>query len=170
MKILVAYYSRTGVTRKAAQKIAETMRKVPGTQVEIEEIVDRKSRGGVVGWLGAGKDASLKRPSEIEPVKADVADFDAVVVGTPVWAGTVSSPVRTFCSEHGKSARNVAFFCTMGGAGESGAFAAMKDLCGREPLVTLALLERSVKRDDEEKFVLKVNSFVGQITGTAMQT
>jgi len=163
MNTLVIYYSRTGVTRKVAQAIGEALRNVGADSVEIEEITEPKSRKGALGWLMAGKDATLKRPATIHPIKADLASFDVVVIGTPVWAFSCATPVRTFCDQHGREAKQVAFFCTMGGSGDKGAFREMQALCAKRPLATLALIDRQVKQDDSEDFLHKVKAFAETI-------
>ena len=163
MKVLMAYYSRTGITRQTTEKIAEALREA-GAEVEVEEIVEAKNRSGIRGWLGAGGDAMAKRATPIDLVKADPAAFDLLAIGTPVWAWTVSAPVRTFCESHGDKAKQVAFYCTMGGSGDKGAFKAMEALCGKTPVATLALIDRHVKKDDEEKFHAKARAFAEKIT------
>jgi menaquinone-dependent protoporphyrinogen IX oxidase len=165
MKILVVYYSRTGVTRKTGERIAGVLRQTTGVQVTVEEIVEAKDRSGVLGWLGAGRDAMRKRLTPINPVRANPADFDLVVIGSPVWCWTVSAPVRSFCAEHGRQAKKVAFFCTMGGSGDKKTFETMKVLCGRPPVATCALMERHVKKDAEETFLAKVKTFTEKLAG-----
>lgn len=78
MKTLVAYYSRTGTTRRVGEAISELLK------CDIENIVDKKSRAGVLGYLAAGRDATMKRLTEIESPKFDPATYDLVVVGTPI--------------------------------------------------------------------------------------
>lgn len=163
MKVLVVCYSRTGNTRKVAQAIADALR--PQGEVTLEEIVDRKNRKGFLGWLGAGKDATLKKATPIEPLKAEVTGHDLVIVGTPVWAFTAASPVRTFLQERGGDIARPAFFCTMGGSGAPGAFAAMEELCGKAPAATLALNEKEFK--DAEVLRDKVRDFVAALVKPA---
>jgi len=163
MNVLVVYYSRTGMTRKAGEAIADALREAGCQSVEIEEIVEPKSRKGAVGFLGAGRDATLKRPAVIEPIKADVSSFDLVVIGTPVWAFTCATPVRTFCEKHGTEAHQVAFYCTMGGSGDRQTFQAVESLCGRPPVATLALIDRHVKANRDEDFLAKVREFAKAI-------
>jgi len=166
MNTLVIHYSRTGTTSKAAEAIADALRDAGCDNVESEEIVETRSRKGVLGYLGAGRDATLKRTAVIEPIQADVGSFDIVAIGTPVWAFTCATPVRAFCDQHGKEARQVAFFCTMGGSGDKGAFRDMESLCGKAPVATLALTERHVKQNDQEKFLDKVKGFAEGIAST----
>jgi flavodoxin len=163
MKILVIFYSRTGVTKKAGERIAANLGEKPGMQVAVEEIIEPKSRNGILGWMGAGRDAMGRRETPIEPVHSNPAEFDLVVIVTPVWAWTASSPVRTFCVQHGKQAKKVAFFCTMGGTGDKKTFEALEAMCGQAPVATLGLLTRHVKKDDEGEFVAKVKTFAEAI-------
>jgi hypothetical protein len=62
-----------------------------------------------------------------------------VVIGTPVWAWSVSSPVRAYLSANKQRLPEVAFFCTMGGRGSATAFAQMQEIAGKAPLATCAL-------------------------------
>lgn len=162
MKALIVYYSRTGVTRTAAERIAQDLRGL-GAEAAVEEIVDRKDRSGALGWLSGGRDAAMKRPADIEPMKADPAGFDIVVIGTPVWAWTMTPAIRAFCEQKRDSCAKAAFFCTMGSSGDKGAFKAMTDLCGKEPAATLALCERHVNKEDPEEYLAKVAAFAAAL-------
>ena len=51
-KTLVAYYSRTGTTKKVGEAIAKALK------ADIDEIIDLKKRSGAIGWVVSGKDAS----------------------------------------------------------------------------------------------------------------
>jgi flavodoxin len=145
MKTLVAYYSRSGNTRKLAQAIAKEL------GAEIEEITEPRDRAGVFGFLGAGMDATFKRATPILPFKADPSGYDLVVVGAPVWSFTVASPVRTFLEQFGKGLKAVAFFCTVGGSGQARAFREMERLAGKKPSATLAILEKELQGDYGKK-------------------
>ena len=146
MKALVIYYSWTGNTRKIADGIAKAL--APRAEVDVEELKERVTRKmGFFGFLAAGRDASLKRKTAIMPVKAPLASYDVVIVGTPVWAWGVSSPVRTFLNANAKDAAKVAFFLTTGGQGIEKTFRKMQALCGKAPLATLGFTEKELKGD-----------------------
>ena len=162
MKILIACYSRSGNTRKVAGALAEALR-TRGAEVEQEEIVDLKPRAGILGWLGAGKDATLKSAARIAPPKADAAAFDVVVVGTPVWAWTAAPAALAYCRTLAGRARKAAFFCTMGGSGDRGAFAAMNQAAREEPLAALALTERQLR--DPAVLAVKVGDLAAKLLG-----
>jgi menaquinone-dependent protoporphyrinogen IX oxidase len=108
MKILVTYYSRTGTTKKVAEALSQRL------GAEIEEIKDTQDRSGVKGYLISGRDAMKKRLTTLQPVKFNPADFEQVIIGTPIWAWNLSAPVRTYLEEQKNHLKSVALFCTMG--------------------------------------------------------
>jgi len=63
MKILVIYYSRTGVTKK----VAEILKGKLGA--DLEAIEDKINRRGVFGYIRSGREATLKIVPEILPFK-----------------------------------------------------------------------------------------------------
>jgi menaquinone-dependent protoporphyrinogen IX oxidase len=80
----------------------------------------------------------------VKPLQADPTAYDLIVVGTPVWAGTLSSPVRGFIEQYREKLPGVAFFCTMGGDDPAKTFPEMEEACSRSPASTLALQKHMV--------------------------
>lgn len=163
MNILIAWYSRTGRTTKAAKAIRDALLSAGVSDLALEELVDTKNRDGALGWMSGGRDATLKRVVPIEPVQSDLASYDLVVIGTPVWAFTMAPAVRTFCAEHGSEVKRVAFVATMGGRGDAGAYRDMQALCGSAPVATLSLIDKAIDRGDEEEFLTKVAAFAADL-------
>jgi menaquinone-dependent protoporphyrinogen IX oxidase len=162
MKALVAYYSRTGVTRQAAQAVADALQ-ASGAEVAMEEIVDTKPRKGVLGYLAAGRDASLRRRTVISPPAASPSEFDVVVIGSPVWAFTIAPAIRTYCAEHAGEARKAALFCTMGGSGAERAFAQAEKVLGKRAVATLALVRKFVTEGNEQRYLARVLRFAERV-------
>jgi flavodoxin len=142
MKTLIVYYSRSGTTRKVAEALAGILK------AEVEEISEKRKRGGPIGWLKSGYEASRKKSPSIADLKHDPASYDLVVIGTPVWAGTLASPVRSFLEQHAGSIKRAGFFLTMGGERESKTFADMAALLGKETEAQLALRTHVVKKGE----------------------
>ena len=163
MRILVCFYSRSGTTKRAAEVIAEDFRN-HGHDTIVEEIIDRKKRSGFFGFLGAGRDAFFKRKTDIDPIKSEVASFDLVIVGTPVWAGRITPAVRTFLEAQAGNIRKGAFFCTMSSASGQAALSEMQEVSQKEPAASLALRERAVKSDADDEFRSRVGELVERIT------
>jgi flavodoxin len=137
-KILIVFYSRSGTTRRVAETIAAELR------CDVEEISDRKSRAGFFGIMRSVIEAARQRPAPIAPTRLNPSSYDLVVVGTPVWAWSVSSPVRTYLMEHGPNLPQVAFFCTLGNRGSESAFAQMQEVAGKPPHAKAAFKTRDV--------------------------
>lgn len=134
-KVLVVFYSRTGNTRKVAEAIAAALR------CEVEEIRDTRDRRSRWGYVRSALDALLRRTTTLAEPTRRPSDYDLVIVGTPVWVGSVSTPVRTYLARHRGAFRRVAFFLTQGGAGAERVFAQMEELTGLRPVGALALRE-----------------------------
>ena len=135
-KILVVFYSRSGTTRRIAQALSKTLK------CDLEEITEPKPRTGFLGYIRSLLEASQKRPSTIAPKKHDVSSYDLVVIGTPVWAWSLSSPVRAYLMATASQLPKVAFFCTLGGNGSGSAFPQMTAIVGREPRAVCAITQR----------------------------
>jgi len=140
MKALVVYYSRTGMTKDAANLLAQNM------GCDIEEIIDTKSRNGLKGYIMGGKDAATKTLTQIKQTQKDPGAYDTVIIGTPVWAFTMTPAIRTYIEENKGKLRNVAFFCTEGGAGGKKTFKDMEEICGIKPKGVLEITERDIKK------------------------
>lgn len=153
-RILVVYFSRSGTTRRLAKLLAERL------NADIEEICDYRNRSGLGGYLRSLMEAVRQIPAEIVPHGLDVASYDLVIIGTPVWAGSVSTPVRGYLAENRQDFRHVAFFCSLGGRGSESAFSQMRALAGKPPLAKLNVSARDLRRGDEDRLI---GGFVGEL-------
>lgn len=119
--ILVVYYSRTGKTRLVAEKLAGLL------GADIEEITERKDRSGALGYLGAGKDAMLKRRAELTYVPS-VEGRKAVVIGMPVWGFRPPPAIRAYVDAVDLRGKTVCAFCTYDGSGGDRTLEAMQEM------------------------------------------
>jgi len=153
-KALVVYYSRTGTTRRVAEAIAGML------ACRVEEVTDTKARAGVLGFVVGGKDAWLRRLTAIGPLTSDPADYELVLIGTPVWAWTMSPAIRTYITQQRGRLPVVAFFATAGGTGIRRTFRQMAELCGKQPRAVLGLYAGDVLWGDP---TAKIRSFVDAV-------
>ena len=79
--------------------------------------------------LVAKKELDSQSWPEIQPLPFDVADYDVIFVGTPVWFGTAAPPLRRFLADAKLAGKTVVPFCTHGGGGAGRTFAAVKIAC-----------------------------------------
>lgn len=154
-RILVVYYSRTGNTRTVAGDL------VAALGADVDQLDDRRDRCGVFGYLRCAREALKKRTIELLPPAYDPASYDVVVLGTPVWAGNISSPLRSYVAAHKTRLRRVAFFCTQGGSGAEKVFSDLAELCGQPPLATFAVNGREI---EERAYAQRLGGFAAAIT------
>lgn len=94
-KILVLYYSMYGHIETLANAVAEGARKVGGAEVTIRRVPETmpeeafKKAGGKVNQ--AAQEATI----------AELADYDAIIVGTPTRFGNMTGQMRTFFDQTG---------------------------------------------------------------------
>jgi len=139
MKPLVVFYSRTGATKQVGEALAQTL------SCDSEELLDTKKRSGPRGFVTAGRDAKAKKLTTLADIKHDPALYDLVILGTPIWGGTLSSAMRTYITNNTSKFKRVAFFCTQGGTESQQLFDEMEALCEKHPVNILALQEKEVK-------------------------
>jgi len=116
-KILVAYFSASGVTAKAAKKVAEAANadlfeikpEIAYTNADLNWM-DKKSRSSV-----EMNDPS-SRPAIAGTVK-NMEQYDTVIIGFPIWWYTAPTIIKTFLEAHDFSGKKIALFATSGGSG-----------------------------------------------------
>lgn len=136
---LVVYYSRTGITQEVAQRIAA------GCACESERIVDTRARRGVIGYLQCGYEALAHATPPIAPATRDPGDYALVILGSPVWAGRLASPMRSYLHAHAGRLHAVAAFCTMGGSGGEAVLDEIAALCGKPLVACMALADGDIR-------------------------
>jgi flavodoxin len=135
-RTLVVFYSRSGTTRRIAQALSGALK------CDLEEITEPRPRTGFLGYMRSLLEARRKLPSIIAPKKHDVSSYDLVVIGTPVWGWSLSSPIRAYLTATASQLPEVAFFCTLGGRGSESAFAQMMAIAGKRPRAICAITQR----------------------------
>jgi flavodoxin len=154
MKPLVVFYSRTGRTKQVGEAIATAL------NCGNEELVDTRKRSGPIGFFQSGMEARSKQLTVLQPVRHDPSLYDIVILGTPIWMGTMSSAMRTYIAENKSKFNRVAFFCTQGGAEHKRVFDEMEALCDKQPVGTIAIRQNEVKKGD---FQEKVRQFADSV-------
>lgn len=152
MKTLVAYFSASGVTKGVAEKLAEVAGadlheikpEQPYTDADLDwhnkqsrssvEMADKNSRPAITGKL------------------ENMADYDVIYVGFPIWWYTAPTIINTFMESYDFKGKTVIPFATSGG---STIEQACKDLKATYPDVSWKdgkLLNRATA-DDLRKWV-----------------
>ena len=126
-KILVSYFSASGVTKRVAEEIANA---VEGDLFEIEPVekytdadlnwMDKKSRSTI-----EMNDRSFRPP--IKNKVENLGDYDKVVIGFPVWWYTAPTIINTFIEENDLTGKSIYVFCTSGSSGVDGSLNDLKN-------------------------------------------
>lgn len=124
-KTLVAYFTLTGNTEKAAKIVAE---KAGADLYQIELVTPYPSEYKEQTKL-AKKELAEGTLPPIKPWPENISEYDVVFVGSPVWWGTMSTPVRTFLASGVLEGKTVIPFVTHGGGGADNSFEDTAKLC-----------------------------------------
>jgi len=143
MKTLVVVYSRTGNTLSVAKRIAGELK------ADLEVIEDKTDRKGALGFLRSGYEALKKILPPIAEPKHNPDDYDLVIIGTPIWAGRMSSPVRAYLLNFYGRFGQTAFFATSAGGGYEKVLDEMGELAAAKPLATIEITSKQIKRGKE---------------------
>ena len=116
-KILVAYFSAGGTTKRAAALLA----KAAGAELfEIEP--EKPYTAADLDWTNKKSRSTLEMndPASRPQIKSRIADmgaFDTVLVGFPIWWYTAPNIIKTFLESYDFSGKTLALFATSGGSG-----------------------------------------------------
>ena len=108
---LVIYYTRTNKTKEVAETIKEEK------NAEILEIKDKTERAGALRYLKSAVDAVRNKETSITYDKVNLADYDTIYMGTPVWASKPTPAIIKFIEENDFTGTNVVTFATMMASG-----------------------------------------------------
>ena len=116
-KILVAYFSASGVTKKVAEKLAalvnadihEIKPKVPYTKADLNWM-DKKSRSSVE------MNDKTFRP-EIVKEDLNLSSYDTILLGFPIWWYVAPTIINTFLENNDFTGKKIVLFATSGGSG-----------------------------------------------------
>ncbi len=128
-KILVAYFSASGVTKAVAERLAkaadadvfEIKPAVAYTRADLDW-TDKKSRSSVE------MSDKNSRP-EIAEHLSNMDDYDTVFVGFPIWWYVAPAIINTFIESYDFSEKTVIPFATSGGSSMGKTVEVLKSLC-----------------------------------------
>ena len=153
MKTLVAYFSASGQTAKLAKTLAgvtggDLFEIAPETAYTAADLdwMDKKSRSTI-----EMKDPK-SRPAIAGKV-ADMAQYDTVVVGFPIWWYQAPRIIETFLESYDFSGKTVIPFATSGGSGMGGTNKALAPSCTGARLLEGNVFRSSTNADTLREWV-----------------
>ena len=126
-KILVSYFSASGVTKKVAEKIANA---IDGDLFEIEPTEKYTSED--LDWTNKQSRSTIEmndksfRPAVLNKV-SNIDEYDTIVIGFPVWWYTAPTIINTFIEENNLEGKNIYIFVTSGGSSSERSFKDLKN-------------------------------------------
>lgn len=108
VKVLAAYFSYSGTTKKAAESISEK------TGGDLFEITPLNGYSNV--YTQSNREIRRgERPALADTVE-NMDEYDVVLVGYPVWWHAAPAPINTFLESYDFSGKLIIPFCTSGGS------------------------------------------------------
>ena len=128
-KKLVAYFSASGVTKAAAERLAKAAKAdlfeikpaVPYTQADLDW-TNKKSRSSVE------MNNPNSRPEIAEKV-SNMGDYDTVLIGFPIWWYVAPTIINTFVESYDFTRKTLVPFATSGGSGMGRTVDELRKLC-----------------------------------------
>ncbi len=137
MKTLVVYYSMGGNTACIAEMLTDAL------GAELLRLEPRKAYPdkGASKFLWGGKSAVMGEKPPLQPYAFHPEDYDRIIFGFPVWAGTFAPPLRSFAAEHLAALRGkqLAAYACEGGSGGERALQKLKKTLGIEAFAAEAV-------------------------------
>ncbi|MDP4183284.1 MAG: flavodoxin, partial [Bacillota bacterium] len=111
-KKLIIFYSLSGNSRLIAESMANEI------NADLSEIKTRKSlpKSNFLKIFKGGMQVFFKSKPEIFPLDKDPKNYDLIIIGTPVWAGSFVAPLNTLLSSVEIKNKKIALYCCYGGS------------------------------------------------------
>lgn len=140
--VLVAYLSRTGNTRLIARQIQRAL----GAELfEIETAqAYPEDYETMVAQAQREKEAGFEPP--LRAGVPDIARYQTIYLGFPIWGMTAPSPVRSFLSAHDLSGKRIVPFVTHGGYGQGDSLDVIRRHAPQVDISAPFVLERPQER------------------------
>ncbi|MFA6095993.1 MAG: flavodoxin [Candidatus Paceibacterota bacterium] len=147
MKKLVVYYSLEGNTKFIAEAVAKAL------GADVMELKPKKeiSANGFMKYFWGGRQVFMKEKPELFPFSVDPGDYDAIIIGTPVWSFTFSPPIGTFFSKAKLSGKKIAPFCSHSGGMKRALEDMKKELKGNEFIGEADFVDVLKNKDENAK-------------------
>ena len=156
MKTLIVYYSLTGNTEYAAKQLAE---KVNADLVKLKPDSEPPKQGRMM-FVKGGFSALRHKTPELEPLKVNLDDYDLIIIGTPIWAGTYTPAIGSFIKNCDLKAKKIAVFVSSSSGEGKKAIKQLEDKLGVTSRLELILTDPLIHKDSEDP---KIEEFAKEL-------
>ncbi len=153
-KILVSFFSASGVTKDVASKIADI---TGGDLFEIEPV--NKYTNEDLDWTNSQSRSSremndLSSRPEVKNKVSNLNDYDTVLIGFPVWWDLAPRVINTFIEENDFENKKIYVFATSGGSSVINSFNTLKNTYSNINFISAKRLTSNVSENDITSFIM----------------
>ena len=156
-KKLIIYFSYTGNTKKIANMIKD---KLNCDTLELQPVIPYSTDYQTVVDEEQRMEGANHMPA-IQEINIDLASYDTIIIGTPVWWYREAPVIRTFLNKYDLSNKNIYLYATNAGwLGKT--FIELKKLCKGNVISTQNIVFESYS----DKLITSTNeidSWIGNI-------
>ena len=149
-KILVAYFSAGGTTRKVAEMIVET------AEADLHEIVPKQPYSKAdLNWMDKKSRSSVemsdkKSRPEITDTDVSINMYDEIILGFPIWWYVAPTIINTFLESFDFTGKKIILFATSGGSGFGNTLRELQLSAPDAVIVEGQVFGRAAKQEIEE--------------------
>ena len=153
MKILVSYFSASGVTKKVSTQLADLL------NADLEEIKPiQKYSNEDLDWQNSRSRSSLEMKDEnsrpqIEKPIHDLSSYDVIFVGYPIWWYVEPRIVDTYLDNFNLDGKRIIPFATSGGSSIGGSIKHLKELYPSTKIEDGILLNHGINEESIRKLI-----------------
>lgn len=147
-KKLVAYFSASGITAKVAERLSESI------GADLHEITPKvRYTEADLDWRDKNSRSSIEmsnpasRP-EIERIRENMADYDVIYVGFPIWWYVAPTIINTFLESYDLTGKTIVPFATSGSSGMGKTNEMLQPSCPGAKLVEGRLFKADVSKQE----------------------
>ena len=153
-KILVSFFSASGVTKEVASKIAKVL---DGDLFEIEPV--NKYTSADLDWTNKQSRSSVEmgnpasRP-EVKNKVSNLSNYDTVLIGFPIWWDLAPRIINTFIEENNLESKKIYIFATSGSSSVNNSFDTLKNIYSNLNFISAKRLSSNVTENDITSWIM----------------
>jgi multimeric flavodoxin WrbA len=151
MKILITYYSYSGITAKVIDLFKEVLEKK--SELKIQRL---KPKEEITSFFGQCMAARFKKRCEIEEVMFDASSYDTIIIGLPIWAFAPTPAINTYLDKiRGLNNKNLIVLLTSGsGAGVKMCFKYINNILNSKGVSNISEINIPNAKMNDKSFII----------------
>ena len=154
-KILISFFSASGVTKEVANKVANVL---GGDLFEIEPV--NKYTNADLDWTNKQSRSSVEmdnllfRP-EVKNKVSNIDDYDTVLIGFPIWWDLAPTIINTFIEENNLENKKIYVLATSGSSSVDNSFNTLKNTYRNLNFISAKRFSSNVSENDVTSWIGK---------------